>query len=300
MKKMLALGLIILFIASLGTGCGVGKDQPVDNYKPPEPAGTYAHPEYLISVDDLKKSLNDPFLLIIDLRPRGLYTQEHIPGAISFNSRCLTDYNRPGRLAPPSQFKLALREYGISNRNKIVVYGATYEHARLWFALYMYGHGTVQMLDGGIDRWKARGYPVASGRSRKNPAKYTPTTDKIPEVMASTEEVVTAMGNADKSLIIDARSAAEYNAGHIPGSVNVEWDTLLNEDKTFKTANELSKIFAEKGITPDKQIIVYSNQCYRSSYVFFVLKQLLGCENVKNYDGFLLYWKNHKPLQTGL
>ncbi|RJQ29813.1 MAG: sulfurtransferase [Peptococcaceae bacterium] len=299
MKKMLALGLVILFLVSMGAGCGAQKEQPTD-YKPPEPSGTYAHPEYLISVDDVKKSINDPFLLIIDLRPRGIYVREHIPRAINFNSRLLTDYNRVGRMAPPSQFKLALREYGISNRYKIVVYGATYEHARLWFALYMYGHGTVQMLDGGIDKWKSKGYPVIAGRGRKQPAKYTPTTDRVPAVMATTEEVKTAMENTDQKVIIDARSAAEYKAGHIPGSVNVEWNTLLNEDKTFKNANELGKIFAEKGITPDKQIIVYSNQCYRSSYLYFVLKELLGCENTKNYDGFILYWKIHKKLQTGL
>lgn len=300
MKKMLALGLVILFIVSTGTGCSAKKGQAV-NYKPPEPPGAYAHPEYLINVDQLKTSLNDPFLLIIDLRPRGLYIQEHIPGAISFNSRYITDYNRPGRIAPPSQFKLAAREFGISNRNKVVVYGASYEQTRLWFALYMYGHESVQMLDGGIDKWKAKGYPVAAGRERRNPAKYTPAIEKVPEVMAGTEEIMTAMGNTDKNVIVDARSAAEYKAGHIPGSINVEWETMINEDKTFKSANELKKIFSEKGITPDNKVIVYSNQCYRSSYLYFVLKQLLGHENVKNYDGFLLYWKKgHRPLQTNI
>ncbi len=304
-KSVLFLGLgIILFILML-TGCsrtGEIAEADIDTAaEKTEVIKPYAHPESLISAEQLRASLGMPDLTVIDTRPRDIYEQGHIPGAICFNTKSLSDPNRRGRFTSPKLLSLTIREYGVNSADHIVVYSDNYSHARLWFFLNMYGL-KVQILDGGIDQWLANGYETAGGRERKPYlGKFNLSAEQLTErAIIETIDVAAALGKPEENVIIDARSAEEFSGrGHIPGAVNIPWDQLIKEDQTFKTVNDLEKIFAAQNITPDKRVIVYSNNASRASHVYFVLKELLGYADVKVYDGFYLYWATEKPLLKG-
>jgi len=303
-KNALFLGLgLILFIFAI-SGCGraggIG-DADIKTATEKVEVKPYAHPERLISAEQLRMSLGMPNLTVIDTRSRDIYEQGHIPGAICFNTKALSDPNRRGRFTSPKLLSLTIREYGVNSTDQIVVYSDNYSHARLWFFLNMYGLN-VQMLDGGIDQWLAKGYETAGGRERRPYlGKFNLSADQITErAIIETIDVAAALDKPEENIIIDARSAEEFSGrGHIPGAVNIPWEQLIQENKTFNTVNDLEKIFAEQDITPDKRVIVYSDNASRASYVYFVLKELLGYNNVKIYDGFFLYWATEKPLLKG-
>jgi thiosulfate/3-mercaptopyruvate sulfurtransferase len=300
-KKTNLLGLVFLaLIALLLSGCNKEEiDLTAMQKKAKEKP--IAHPEYLISAEQLKKKIGQANLTIIDARDRNTYQLAHIPGAICYNMKALSDPNRRGRFTSPKLLSLSIREFGVNMTDHIVIYSDNYYHASLWFYLHMYGLENVQILNGGFEQWKAKGYEIAGGRERKGNKgqfKITEANQKV-KAIAETGDIVTAMENPSSNIIIDTRSPQEYSGGHIPGAVNITWDQLINEDKTFKTTSELDEIFTKQGVTQDKQIITYSNNFYRASYIYFALTQLLGYEKVKVYDGFYLYWSREKPLSYG-
>lgn len=299
-KKIIILGLILILLTSLLIGCNKDPDfSAASNVK--EKVAPYAHPEAMISADQLNKILNQPNLTILDTRSRDIYVQGHIPGAICFNVKSLMDPNRRGRFTSPKLLSLTIREYGVNSSDHIVVYSDNYYHAALWFFLNMYGLN-VQMLDGGLEQWQAKGYEMNTGRVRRSNLgafKLSEEQQKA-NVIIETDSVAYALQQPENNAVIDARSAEEYSGrGHIAGAINITWDHLINEDMTFKNASDLKKLFEDKGITPDQQVIIYSNNAHRASFIYFALDRLLGYPNVKIYDGFYLYWALHKPLIKG-
>ncbi|WP_066632829.1 sulfurtransferase [Desulfolucanica intricata] len=292
-NRLFFLGLVLSLVAFLLIGCNKGEEKVVEVKK----AEPYAHPEALISADQLKRILMQPNLTIIDTRPQEDYLQEHIPGAIHFKVKLVLDPNRKGRFASAGILSRYMRQYGINSTDHIVVYSDDYSHARLWCSLNMYGIKNVQILNGGFAQWKNKGYETATGRERKAKlGKFVP--GEKTNTIINTEQVSAAVRTSD-NVIIDARSLDEYSSGHIPGAINIPCDQLINEDGTFKSISELKKIF-NKYVTSDKQIIVYSRNATRSSYLFFVLNKLLGYENVKIYDGYRIYWAPHKAREKGI
>lgn len=305
-KKASSLIIVLttLLFVCLIAGCNRGGETESANIKAAlerTEVKPYAHPESLISAEQLRRILSQPKLTVIDTRDRKIYEQGHIPGAICFNTKSLSDPNRRGRFTSPKLLSLTIREYGVNSTDRIVVYSDNYSHARLWFFLNMYGLN-VQMLDGGFDQWLAKDYEIEGGRVRKPYLGKFNLTDVQPTVRAiiETVNVATALERPEENAIIDARSPEEFSGrGHIPGAVNIPWELLINEDKTFKTVTDIEKIFVDKNVTPDKQVIVYSDNASRASFVYFVLNKLLGYDNVKVYDGFYLYWATEKPLLKG-
>jgi len=252
----------------------------------------------LISTEQLNKMLNQPNLTVIDARQRDIYVQGHIPGAVHFNMRYVMDPNRRGKFISPKLFSLAMRESGVNSTDRIVVYGDNYDQARLWFFLNLYGLD-VQMLNGGFDQWKAKGYDITTGREKRNILGKFNIADKQPIELAliDTVDVAAALNQPGKNVIIDARSAEEYSKkGHIQGAVNITWDQLVNSNMAFKSTSDLKKIFAAEGVTPDKQVIIYSSNSARASFVYFALTKILNYNNVKIYDGFFIYWAIQRPL----
>ncbi|SFG89656.1 thiosulfate/3-mercaptopyruvate sulfurtransferase [Desulfotomaculum arcticum] len=300
-KKYLVLGVLLTLLAGLLIGCG-NKDQDLNTVNAKEPAVPYTHPEAMISADQLKKILSQPNLTILDTRTRDIYEQGHIPGAICFNVKSLMDPNRRGRFTSPKLFSLTIREYGVNSSDHIVVYSDNYNHAALWFFLNMYGLN-VQMLNGGLEQWLAKGYEMETGRVRRgnlgafNLAGEQQKANFIIETATLAEAL---LQNSEGIAVIDARSAEEFSGrGHIPGAINITWDQLINEDMTFKNASDLKELFTDNGITPEKQVVIYSNNSIRASYIHFVLNRLLGYANVKIYDGFYLYWAREKTIVKG-
>ncbi|MFA7466652.1 MAG: rhodanese-like domain-containing protein [Desulfotomaculaceae bacterium] len=270
-----------------------------------EKKGGYAHPETLISTQELYDLLEDPQTLIIDTRGKNLkimrtsYSRGHIPGALPIlhSDYCHPAY--PGQIGTPVQIQNLLAKSGVDNNSRIILYGNDGLQARLYWAIKMYGYDNVAILDGGLEKWQEAELEVST-TTHKYPVKsFTfDTADNRESSMLATHNEVEAVLNNPAWLIVDVRSSDDYNTRHIPGSINMDWLNLIDTDMTFKPAPLLKNIVESKGITPDKGVIVYCADGVESSLLWFVLQELLGYPVVKNYDGSLNEWLSRgKPVK---
>jgi thiosulfate/3-mercaptopyruvate sulfurtransferase len=297
---------VFIFIVTLGvlTSCKRSSKSTVKP-RPKTPAevaeekiSEYSHPEAVISVHELNDIYNDSNVAILDTRGRTfqIFQASFYAGAVPRAIPILyAEYLNPahlGRITTPSIAEKVLGGKGINNQKRIVLYGNDGLQARVYWMLKLYGSDNdVQILDGGYEKWKEAGYPEYT------PAAIVPSqftfnpTKAYPEIYTNQEEILHLNWYpAQKKIIVDTRTRGEYLGGHIPGSVNVSVSDILNEDTTFKPAQELAAIFASKGVTPDKTVLVYSLAGVRSSLTWYVLHELLGYPNVKNYDGGIYEW----------
>jgi thiosulfate/3-mercaptopyruvate sulfurtransferase len=197
------------------------------------------------------------------------------------------------------QFGALLSERGISNDDTVVLYGGNNN----WFAAYaywyfkLYGHRDVRLMDGGRKKWELEARPLSTETVTRPATTYT-AAEPDNDIRAFRDEVVAAIGT--KSLV-DVRSPDEFagrllapahlpqeqsqRGGHIPTAGNVPWRKAANDDGTFKSDEELRQLYKEAGLDESKDTIAYCRIGERSSHTWFVLKELLGYENVKNYDG---------------
>jgi len=260
----------------------------------------YYNPDALISVYRLQETLNDPNQQIIDLRGRSFqaltatYRIGHIPGATYILNSEYAHHAYPGRIGVPVAIQAMLGQKGVDNQKRLVVYSNDGAQARLYWMMKMYGcTNPISILDGGIEKWQTEGFEITAAAPAVTPARFlfNPALGNA-QFYARIEDVIDAILNyTPEKIIVDARTANEYKiGGHIPGSVNVGADGMLNEDKTFKSAAELEKIFTDKGVTPEKTVFVYSNIGHRSSLIWFVLHELLGYRDVRNYEAGFSEW----------
>jgi thiosulfate/3-mercaptopyruvate sulfurtransferase len=254
----------------------------------------------LVSADWAEKNLETPGIVFVEVdEDTTAYDGGHIPGAIKLDWK--KDLQDPVRrdFVNAEQFSALLSERGVSNDDTVVLYGGNNN----WFAAYaywyfkLYGHEDVKLLDGGRKKWELDARPYSTDVPSR------PTTDyqaKSPDlsIRAFRDDVVKAIGAQN---LVDVRSPDEFagrllapahlpqeqaqRAGHIPTAINVPWSKAANEDGTFKSDDELAKLYAEAGIDDSKDTIAYCRIGERSSHTWFVLKELLGHRNVKNYDG---------------
>jgi thiosulfate/3-mercaptopyruvate sulfurtransferase len=227
------------------------------------------------------------------------YDGGHIPGAVKIDWK--TELQDPVRrdFVDQAGFEKLLSAKGIANSDRVVLYGGNNN----WFAAYaywyfkLYGHDAVQLLDGGRKKWELDGRPLSSDAVTRDETSYT-AKEQNPAIRAFRDEVVQAI-NAKN--LVDVRSPDEFSgkllapahlpqeqaqrAGHIPSAINVPWSKAANEDGTFKSSDELRELYKEAGIDEGKSTIAYCRIGERSSHTWFALHELLGYEDVKNYDG---------------
>jgi thiosulfate/3-mercaptopyruvate sulfurtransferase len=273
--------------------------------------------DVLVEPDWLAEHLDDPGIRIVEVdeNPQ-LYADAHIPGAIGFDwQRDLQDQVRRDFLGP-QDFGALFGAHGVSNEHTIVLYG----DRNNWFAAYTYwylkyyGHDKVLLLNGPREKWIADGRPTTADLPSHPAASFTaqPGDDAI---RARREEVLAAIDAPTK--LVDVRSPAEFageiispagyeqegaqRGGHIPGAASIPWAQAVREDGTFKSAQELRDLYGAKGVLDGADIIAYCRIGERSAHTWFVLHELLGEEQVKNYDGSWTEWGNlvGVPVETG-
>lgn len=270
----------------------------------------YAKPEVLVSTEWVAEHLNDPNVRIIESNEDSLlYPSGHIPGAVEvdwtsdLNDQLVRDYiGKRG-------FEALASKIGITPETTVVFYG----DKNNWWATYafwvfqLFGHSNAKVMNGGRTKWQAEGRELTREIPTYEATSYT-APDRDDSVIRAFRDEVLAHVNAQGQLV-DVRSNPEYTGeklhmegypqegairgGHIPGAQNIPWATAAREDGTFKDVDELRKIYVEdKGLDPNSPTIAYCRIGERSSHTWFVLKYLLGFENVRNYDGSWTEWGN--------
>lgn len=265
-------------------------------------AGQALASDALVTADWVQDNLSNPKVKIFEVSvDTGVYERGHIPGAQNLNWH--TDLVDPERrdIASREAFEKLLRDAGVDKDTTVILYGDNNNWFAAWGAWIFetYGLGEqVKLLDGGRKLWEEKGLPLDTAA-----IETTGSNISLPERDASvrarfTDVLAVAEGKQDIKLI-DIRSNDEYSgkifapdgvkelavrAGHIPSAVNVPWGTIVNQDGTFKTADEIKAIYAEKGVDGSLPIITYCRIGERSSHTWFALKKILGYD-VRNYDG---------------
>jgi thiosulfate/3-mercaptopyruvate sulfurtransferase len=264
----------------------------------------YTNPQLLWSVDELKSRLSDPKLVLMDMRPPEAFANGHIPGARSFDifGISLIDTRPQALEAFLWIIEHLIQAKGINNDSTVVVYDdvAGMRSARLFWFLEFFGHSDVHIFNGGFKAWQAAGLPTT--RDAEVPKTGNFKMKQRPELLATADEVLSSLGYPG-TVIVDTRSDAEYlgqlvrakRGGAIPSAVHLEWTNNLDENGFFKSADELTRMYADKKITPDKEIIPHCQGAYRSAHTFLALR-LIGYPNVKNYLGSWAEWGNRDDL----
>jgi thiosulfate/3-mercaptopyruvate sulfurtransferase len=270
-------------------------------------AATYAHPEQLVDTGWVAAHAADANVRVVDMRMAG-YADGHVPGAVYVSPVAIRDAKAPPTFLPtPAAFEAMMSNLGIGDGTRVVVYderGGLYA-ARLWWILNYYGHTNVALVDGGWLKWVAEHRPASTETPSHAAATFTARAQ--PHWVATASDVVGAIDKPGVK-IVDARTVAEIEGkdlrnikrgGFIPSSTPVYWEELLDpQQKTFRSADELKKIYADRGIVPLQEIIVYCQVGMRASVDLFALR-LIGYDNLRNYYGAWEEWGNRDDLPLG-
>jgi thiosulfate/3-mercaptopyruvate sulfurtransferase len=265
--------------------------------------------DVLVETEWLEEHLDDENIRIVEVDENpALYAEAHIPGAIGFDwKRDLQDQVKRDFLGPEA-FGELLGSRGISDEHTIVLYG----DRNNWFAAYTYwylkyyGHDDVKLLNGPREKWIAEGRATTKDAPSFEPQSFL-AQEGDATIRAKRDEVMAALG--ENVNLVDVRSPQEYSGeliamagyeqegaqrgGHIPGAASVPWSQAVTEDGTFKSADELRDLYTGKGvINGDTPVIAYCRIGERSAHTWFVLHELLGLDDVKNYDGSWTEWGN--------
>ncbi|MCW9708007.1 sulfurtransferase [Aliifodinibius sp. 1BSP15-2V2] len=262
----------------------------------------------LVTTDWAEDHLDDEDVRFVEVDVNtDAYDSNHIPGAVGWNWKTQLQDQLRRTIASKENFEKLLQHSGITNDTTIVLYGDNNNWFAAWayWLLKYYGHEDVRILDGGRKKWETENRELTTDVVDYDTADYT-ISGENKKYRAFRDDIEPKLNSSDFGLV-DVRSPDEFTGkilappglnelsqrpGHIPGASNIPWSKAVNDDGTFKSEEELKKLYEGEGITPDKEIIAYCRIGERSAHSWFVLNELLEYPNVRNYDGSWTEWGN--------
>jgi thiosulfate/3-mercaptopyruvate sulfurtransferase len=261
----------------------------------------YVNSDVLVDVEWVEEHRNDSNVKLVEVDvDTNAYEEGHIPGAVSWNWTSQLNDQLRRDIPSKDDLQALLRQTGIKNSDTVILYGDNNN----WFAAFafwilkMYGHQDVRLMDGGRKKWVADGRELTTQEEKPEPSDYV-AQEQDPTYRATVRDILANIDGGGSNLV-DVRSPAEFTGeviappgmtetaqrgGHVPGAKNIPWAQTVNEDGTFKTAEQLKELYGTKGIDSSKPVIAYCRIGERSSHTWFVLHYLLGFNEAKNYDG---------------
>ena len=261
------------------------------------------NPNMLVETGWLADHLNDPNLVIVQVgNDKAAYDAGHIPGArfVSMKDLVVAQNGVPNELPAAANLKAAFEAAGVSDNSRVILYseGAVLPATRAYFTLDYIGHGDqAALLDGGLDKWKAENRPVTTQAAKAGGGHLTlrPRPETVVSTAAVKDLSFSALQDAnDAPTLLDVRSANMFSgnsdrAGHIPGSVNLDWTTTQSKGSELKSAETLKALYEAAGVDPSKPVVTYCNSGMQASQSYFVLKYL-GYD-ARLYDGSMSEWR---------
>ena len=268
----------------------------------------YAHPDVLVTTDWVAAHAKDPGVRLVEVDvDTSAYDQGHIEGAIAWNWQTELQDALRRDLAEPTAFEALLGKAGIAPGTTVVLYGDNNNWFAAWafWQLKYYGHDKVLLMNGGRKKWLEEkralsttvpSYPAATYKTKAPNAAIRAKRDQVFDAIEKHTAQLVDVRSVDeftgKIIAPPGMTETAQRGGHIPTAANIPWAQAVKEDGTFKSAEELKQLYAGKGISGEKEVIAYCRIGERSSHTWFVLKYLLGFQNVRNYDGSWTEWGN--------